>query len=260
VKRAIFVPTAPEKLLVEPMNELKPNAVSWKAITGVAAIYLIARFSFHQILCANILQFPSTSLSSFLKIAIITALFTITELTAVIPIYFSLRPASAFKWADTFALHIRTTHYSPVRIILYGFLTFLITLPIIVAANCLESRLGLKTAINPIMTVLTWALQVKDNPGIAILCLSVGVVAPITEEALVRGFLYGALRQRMNFLFATAITAFFFALSHFESISLELFFLGVIYAWSIERTKSVLPAMIAHALWNCSIMGVRMFN
>jgi membrane protease YdiL (CAAX protease family) len=239
------------------MNELKPNAVSWKAIAGVAAIYLIARFAFHQILCASILQFPSTSLNSFLKIAMITAFFAITELTPVIPIYFTVRPASSIKWFDTFGLHIRTTHYSPVRIIFYGFLTFFITLPITAAVNLLEAWLGLKTAINPVMTVLTWALQVKDNLGIAILCFSVGVVAPITEEALVRGFLYCALRQRINFLFATTITAFFFALIHFESISLELFFLGVIYAWSIERTKSVLPAMIAHALWNCSIMGVR---
>ncbi len=78
------------------------------------------------------------------------------------------------------------------------------------------------------------------------------VLAPVLEELVFRGLLYGTLRRRLGTLSAAAVSAGLFAVGHGYGLPglASVFTAGVIYAWAYERTGSLLPGMAAHAVSN----------
>lgn len=77
------------------------------------------------------------------------------------------------------------------------------------------------------------------------------VLAPIAEELFFRGFLFGALRARMRFLGAAAVSAVAFALVHVLPLLIPLMFVvGIGLAYLYERRGSLLTSMAAHAGFN----------
>jgi len=78
------------------------------------------------------------------------------------------------------------------------------------------------------------------------------VIAPAVEEMMFRGLLFGTLRRRFGLLAAGMISAGLFAVAHgygmvgFASVFLS----GLLWAWIYERTGSLVPGMLAHALNN----------
>lgn len=80
------------------------------------------------------------------------------------------------------------------------------------------------------------------------------VVAPITEELFFRGFVFGGLRGRMTLWPAAIISGIFFGSIHLIGGSWEvippLAVFGVLLAWLYERTGSLGPPMMMHALQN----------
>ncbi len=78
------------------------------------------------------------------------------------------------------------------------------------------------------------------------------VWAPIVEEIVFRGLLYGTLRTFLGMWPAAIASAAIFALPHGYAVagSLSVLMSGVLWALAYERTRSLLPGMIAHAANN----------
>jgi CAAX protease family protein len=78
------------------------------------------------------------------------------------------------------------------------------------------------------------------------------VFAPVLEEPLFRGVLYATLRLRLRTAPATLVSAAIFALAHGYGVVgfVSVFASGVLWALAYERTRSLLPGMLAHAASN----------
>ena len=97
--------------------------------------------------------------------------------------------------------------------------------------------------------VVTMFEEASDK-SIAILAFTVAIITPFAEELLFRGFILGMLMKRYSDTQAIVISSAIFAIAH-EPIAMGLAFGGgLLYGWARIRTGSVLPGMIAHAIWN----------
>lgn len=100
-----------------------------------------------------------------------------------------------------------------------------------------------------------------ERPGTGILVLTgfaVVVVAPFAEELFFRGFVYRAMRRWAPVHPAAALSALVFALVHVEPLIMpSIFVLGVLLAHSVERKDSIVPAIVAHGVFN--VVGYTVF-
>jgi uncharacterized protein len=104
---------------------------------------------------------------------------------------------------------------------------------------------------NPVIALVMEAARSADVPSILMFYFTLGVLAPICEETLFRGFLYTSLRRYWGALPSLLLTAFLFAGVHMDAGGfLPLFGLGFLFGFVVERTKSTLSSMVAHGLWN----------
>ena len=88
------------------------------------------------------------------------------------------------------------------------------------------------------------------------------MLAPIGEEILFRGYVFNALRQSFRARawgapLAYVVSALLFAGVHSAEVSqgllgllVPLFLIGLLLAWTMDYTKSLLPCIIAHAINN----------
>ena len=90
---------------------------------------------------------------------------------------------------------------------------------------------------------------------VAVSLLGSLVFAPVFEELIFRGLLYGTLRVRLAWPLAALGSALVFALAHGYGVAgfVSVFLSGLLWAWSYERTSSLLPAMAAHAVNNAAV-------
>jgi len=96
------------------------------------------------------------------------------------------------------------------------------------------------------------ALLLIDGPAERALFLAnVGLVAPLFEETLFRGFVFAQLRHRLGLAAAVSLSAALFAFIHFSLGSfLPIFALGVVLALAYEATGNLMTPMVIHAVWN----------
>lgn len=81
--------------------------------------------------------------------------------------------------------------------------------------------------------------------------LVVAVIGPIVEEVLFRGFLYRLLRKRLPIWAAVLISAAVFSVGHGIPVLIPvLFYLGVVFALVVERTRSLYCSIILHVVQN----------
>jgi membrane protease YdiL (CAAX protease family) len=77
------------------------------------------------------------------------------------------------------------------------------------------------------------------------------VIAPISEETIFRGFIYGWLRRWGPAALAVPLGALIFAAAHQQLVLvLPLFFVGVVLALLYHGSRSLLPGVLTHALFN----------
>jgi membrane protease YdiL (CAAX protease family) len=109
-------------------------------------------------------------------------------------------------------------------------------------------------------TVL-WTEILKSAPALAggrawILALAV-VAAPLCEEFIFRGLIYGGLRRSMNAPQAMLMSAAIFAVVHPPLSMLPVFVLGLCAAWTYERSKTLLAPMLVHATYNAAVLSMQ---
>jgi len=84
--------------------------------------------------------------------------------------------------------------------------------------------------------------------------------APLTEEVLIRGLLYGGLRRHCSWPAAVLISSAVFGMLHFDGYRfLPLAALGILLAVLRERTRSLTVPVCVHALHN-SLMLVILYG
>lgn len=91
----------------------------------------------------------------------------------------------------------------------------------------------------------------RTNPvTVALIC----IVVPIGEEMIFRGYLQRALRSIFGPFAAIALAAGAFALVHDPAAMLPVFVVGLCLGLICERTGSIWPAALGHALFNTTQM------
>lgn len=91
-----------------------------------------------------------------------------------------------------------------------------------------------------------------------LLVVMTGFLAPIMEEWLFRGVLFRALSEggrrgatRSSVVFGVLVSAALFALAHGEPLQFAgLFFVGVVLATLVWRTKRLVPSIVTHMSFN----------
>jgi membrane protease YdiL (CAAX protease family) len=77
------------------------------------------------------------------------------------------------------------------------------------------------------------------------------IVAPLVEETVFRGFVYGVLKRFTEPFFAAITSSALFALAHFHlGSAVPLFVLALGFTGAYERTGSLMVPMLMHALFN----------
>jgi membrane protease YdiL (CAAX protease family) len=96
------------------------------------------------------------------------------------------------------------------------------------------------------------ALAAAQGPGLRILAVAtVGLVAPFAEEVVFRGVSFRGLRRRLGFFPAAAVSSVLFSLAHLDlQHGLQLFVVGIVLAWTVERSGSIFPGIVLHAVIN----------
>ena len=88
---------------------------------------------------------------------------------------------------------------------------------------------------------------------LAWLLLLGAVAAPVAEEFLFRGLLYGYLRARTGVAVAAVASALLFAVMHLiVPLIPSLFIVGIVLAVVTERYKSLYPAIALHSFFNAT--------
>jgi ABC-2 type transport system permease protein len=83
------------------------------------------------------------------------------------------------------------------------------------------------------------------------------VAAPIFEEFIFRGLIFGGLRRSLDVLPAIVASAAVFAIVHPPASMIPVFGLGVCTALAFDRTKMLLAPMIAHGIYNAVVLALQ---
>jgi CAAX protease family protein len=83
------------------------------------------------------------------------------------------------------------------------------------------------------------------------LIAAVVLVAPVVEEIFFRGFVFSGLRSHYDWRKAAAISAALFAAAHMQiAFFIPAFILGYVFAYLYQKSNSIWPGIIIHALVN----------
>lgn len=85
------------------------------------------------------------------------------------------------------------------------------------------------------------------------------LAAPVFEEFIFRGLIFGGLRRSFGFWPAALAGAAIFAIIHPPISVVPVFVLGVATAFSYERTRGLLAPMLAHAVYNLAVIAAQAF-
>lgn len=83
------------------------------------------------------------------------------------------------------------------------------------------------------------------------------ILAPILEEIIFRGMLFPAIRARYGVAAGVAISGLLFAIAHLDPIRIIVLTpMGIYLAIMYQKTRSIYPGIILHALWNFMVIMI----
>ena len=102
------------------------------------------------------------------------------------------------------------------------------------------------------MSNLKASRQLAGLAGWLLLCLAIGVGAPIVEEVCFRGLFWGSLAKRgISPWWVTIWTALAFAVFHLEPVRMPLLFVtGLLLGYLRQRTGRLGAPILAHMVNN----------
>lgn len=83
--------------------------------------------------------------------------------------------------------------------------------------------------------------------------------APLFEEFVFRGLIFGGLRRSLDFPLAALASAALFALVHPPASMAPVFIVGLAAAWVYERKRMLAASMATHAVYNAVVVGYQLF-
>lgn len=88
--------------------------------------------------------------------------------------------------------------------------------------------------------------------GLITLLVSACILAPVTEEIIFRGIMFGGLRSHWSFTAAALLSSLIFAAVHYyDAIGMiGTFTYGFAMCWLVMKKRSLLDAIIIHAIYN----------
>lgn len=93
--------------------------------------------------------------------------------------------------------------------------------------------------------------QVRDPAVLVPTLLVLAILAPLVEELVFRGLLYGWLAGRWGHFVAFVASSLAFAAAHYEPAHIVLVApLGLWFGWLRWRTNSLVPSIVAHVVNN----------
>jgi len=137
------------------------------------------------------------------------------------------------------------------KVFLLGLGLLLAAMPLILASSTVTSsflRADPQQDTQPIMQLFERSTDPAKRVPLIMLAV---VIAPISEEFVFRGFLYGVLKRFAGALPALVFSALLFGLIHMHIPSLlPLFLLGCVLTLAYELSGSLLVPMTMHAFFN----------
>jgi len=152
---------------------------------------------------------------------------------ALVAVILAAAPLGRWAWP---ALGFRPTGWRP---LVLGPLAAL-------AVSVAVSQLGIEPE------AMKQALEFGRDPAkLAFSLFVIAILAPIVEELVFRGLLYGWLESRWSASVAFLVSSLAFAAAHWEPAHIILVVpLGFLFGWLRLRTNSLWPPLIAHAANN----------
>ena len=99
-------------------------------------------------------------------------------------------------------------------------------------------------------------LAMGGPAAIVLVFVLAAVIAPVVEEVFFRGALYTALRGGMGVWPSVLFSAAVFAVGHpLPGGFLQILILGSVFALIREKTGSVVPSMVCHAIYNTVLLS-----
>ena len=148
------------------------------------------------------------------------------------------------------------------KAVVLGVALLISALPIIFASNALVSA-WLKTNQQTDAQEIIQIFEGANSPAQRIPIILLAVVgAPLAEELVFRGYLYGVLKKYFGALASMVFTAVLFALIHAHIPSLlPLFLLACVFTIAYESSGCLLVPMTMHATFNAvNLLGVLFFS
>ncbi len=100
-----------------------------------------------------------------------------------------------------------------------------------------------------------------DSDAAPLALLAIGVGAPLSEELLIRGFLFsGIAKSRLGLIGASVITTVLWAVVHGYSLFglIEVMAIGFYFCWLLVRTGSLWTTIFCHAVYN-TVVGLVLY-
>lgn len=125
-------------------------------------------------------------------------------------------------------------------------------LPLVLLVSILTSQvLGKDAQLQPLMDLYQEGVRQRDWRVIGTTILAAGVIAPIGEEILFRGYIYPAMKRLVGAIPAAILAALLFAAIHNTAAGMAtLTLLAIALTVAYERTGSLIVPMVMHALFN----------
>jgi membrane protease YdiL (CAAX protease family) len=140
----------------------------------------------------------------------------------------------------------------PLRLALFGVGLGVVVIISNVLLGLLFARLGIRQN-----QAEQYPLFAGDYLGQLVFFLGAAVLAPIGEEFLFRGYVFNTLRRLWGLAPAFLLSALLFSLAHSLAATegvigllVPAFAMGLLLAWGMQRTGSLLPCVIAHGMNN----------
>lgn len=130
-----------------------------------------------------------------------------------------------------------------------GLWAYLSILPVLALAGALLS-LFRKTLL-PEQEIYKLLMGLTSLPISLLFLIIVGLVAPLLEEIIFRGFLFGTLRNSFGPWRSMVYSSLLFAALHQSLVAfLPIFFLAMVLAYLYEKTGSLWPSIVLHMVNN----------